>query len=30
MAEIYFLGRAYSLLPWEQEFTGTPTETPAP
>ena len=30
MAEIYFLGRAYSLLPWEQEFSGTPTATPAP
>ena len=30
MAEIYFLGRAYSLLPWEAEFSGTPTETPAP
>ncbi|MCC7358257.1 MAG: hypothetical protein IT317_02200 [Anaerolineales bacterium] len=30
MAEIYFLGRAYSLLPWEQEFSATPTATPAP
>ena len=30
MAEIYFLGRAYSLLPWESEFTGDPTPTPGP
>ncbi len=30
MAEIYFLGRAYSLLPWEVEFTGDPTPTPGP
>jgi penicillin-binding protein 2 len=30
MAEIYFLGRAYSLLPWEQEFSAAPTPTPDP
>jgi penicillin-binding protein 2 len=30
MVEIYFLGRAYSLLPWESEFGETPTATPEP
>jgi cell division protein FtsI/penicillin-binding protein 2 len=32
LAEIYFLGRAYSLYPWEAEFgdEAEPTETPAP
>jgi penicillin-binding protein 2 len=30
IAEIYFLGRAYSLLPWETEFGETPTATPEP
>jgi penicillin-binding protein 2 len=30
LVEIYFLGRAYSLLPWETEFGAEPTATPAP
>jgi penicillin-binding protein 2 len=30
MVEIYFLGRAYSLLPWESEFGETPAATPEP
>lgn len=30
MAEIYFLGRGYSLLPWEVEFSAAPTATPGP
>jgi penicillin-binding protein 2 len=30
IVEIYFLGRAYSLYPWEQEFSELPTPTPTP
>jgi penicillin-binding protein 2 len=30
LVEIYFLGRAYSLLPWEAEFGATETATPEP
>lgn len=30
LVEIYFLGRAYSLLPWEVEFSANPTATPLP
>ena len=30
VAEIYFLGRPYTLYPWETEFGQTATPTPAP
>ena len=30
VVETYFLGRAYTLYPWESEFSDAPTPTPTP